>query len=371
MKLSTRFATPVVLSLLASSVTSAAALTATRRATTCNGHAELCDRSFGNVTFVGAHDSYAVGTSSLLVNQDYNITQQLNDGVRMLQSQAHNKNGVIQLCHTSCGLYDGGSLQDYLTTVKTWMDANPNDVVSLLIVNSDNLAPSEYDTVFKAAGLDTLAYAPDSASLQASAWPTLGTLIDSGKRLVVFLSTKADFTSVPYLIDEFTNVWETAYDVTDTTFNCDVNRTNGDTSTQMYLINHFLDKVIAGFPAPDPDHADTTNAVSGVGSLGQQVQTCAAQYGRNPNFMLVDFYEYGNGSVFQVAADANGVSYSPATQVAAPKSGASTSSSTNSSSSGVTTAPANGATDVRLVSTHFAASFAVIGGILAGALSIL
>ena len=87
---------------------------------------------------------------------------------------------------------------------------------------------------------------------------------------------------------EFTNVWETAYDVTDTTFDCNVNRTNGDTSTQMYLINHFLDKLVAGVPAPDPDHADTTNAVSGVGSLGVQVETCSAQYGRNPNFMLVD-----------------------------------------------------------------------------------
>ena len=74
-------------------------------------------------------------------------------------------------------------------------------VVSLLIVNSDNVAPSEYDTVFKAAGLDTLAYAPSSASLAASAWPTLGSLIDSGKRLVVFLSTTADFNTVPYLID--------------------------------------------------------------------------------------------------------------------------------------------------------------------------
>lgn len=30
------------------------------------------------------------------------VTQQLNDGVRMLQSQAHNKDGMIQLCHTSC-----------------------------------------------------------------------------------------------------------------------------------------------------------------------------------------------------------------------------------------------------------------------------
>lgn len=25
----------------------------------CNGHAELCDRKYGNVTFLGAHDSFA------------------------------------------------------------------------------------------------------------------------------------------------------------------------------------------------------------------------------------------------------------------------------------------------------------------------
>lgn len=31
------------------------------RATACNGHIELCSRSYGNVSFVGAHDSYAIG----------------------------------------------------------------------------------------------------------------------------------------------------------------------------------------------------------------------------------------------------------------------------------------------------------------------
>lgn len=35
-----------------------------RRATICNGSPDLCTRSFGNVTFVGAHDSYAVGTNN-------------------------------------------------------------------------------------------------------------------------------------------------------------------------------------------------------------------------------------------------------------------------------------------------------------------
>lgn len=35
-----------------------------RRATVCNGHAELCDRSFGNVTFIGTHNSYAIGVNN-------------------------------------------------------------------------------------------------------------------------------------------------------------------------------------------------------------------------------------------------------------------------------------------------------------------
>jgi len=34
-----------------------------RRATICNGYTELCERSFGSVSFVGAHDSYAIGNS--------------------------------------------------------------------------------------------------------------------------------------------------------------------------------------------------------------------------------------------------------------------------------------------------------------------
>jgi len=303
------------------------------RATTCNGSPDLCDRSFGNVTFVGAHDSYAVGINNFATNQDYNITQQMNDGIRMLQMQTHNQSGVIQLCHTSCALYNGGPLSTYLGTVKSWLDANPNEVLSLLIVNSDDFPPTAFDTVFKSVGLDTMSYAPPSASIPATQWPTLGSLIDSGKRLLTFMDAEADFTSVPYIIDEFTNIWESPYDVT-TTFDCSVNRTKGDSSTEMYLINHFLDTLILGEPAPDPSQANQTNAVSGTNSLGAQFELCVSEYGRNPNFMLVDFYEYGGGSVFEVAATANGVTYSPTTPIATPiPQGSSTTSSGPGSSS--------------------------------------
>ncbi|KAF8807790.1 PLC-like phosphodiesterase [Phlegmacium glaucopus] len=290
------------------------------RATICNGHAELCNRSFGNVTFVGAHDSYAIGVNTLAANQDQNVTQQLNDGIRMLQMQAHDQNGIIQLCHTSCGLYNGGTLQDYLQTVKAWMDANPNEVLSLLIVNIDDLSPTRYDPIFRSVGLDTLSFAPTSSPIAAANWPTLGSMIDSGKRLVTFLDNAADLTSVPYLLDEFTNIWETAFNVIDTTFDCNVNRTKGDTSTQMYLINHFLDKLLLGQPVPNVGSLNQTNAVSGTGSLGDQTITCLNAHGLPPNFLLVDYYEFGGGSVFQVAATINAVSYNPATPIATPAS---------------------------------------------------
>ncbi|PFH54860.1 hypothetical protein AMATHDRAFT_135121 [Amanita thiersii Skay4041] len=309
--------------LLSSSLVPANAHSIARRATVCNGHPELCDRSYGNVSFVGAHDSYAFGPLTQLgVNQDQNVTQQLNDGIRMLQMQAHLKDNQIFLCHTSCTIQNGGSLEDYLKTVKNWLDANPTEVLSLLIVNIDNLVPSQYDTVFKAVGLDAISYAPPTTPVVATSWPTLGSMIDSGKRLVTFLDNGADSTSVPYLIDEFTNIWETAFNVIDPNFDCNVNRTKAqDPSTQLYLINHFLDKLLLGQAVPDIDRANQTNAATGLGSLGVHVDTCVAQHSKPPNFLLVDFYEFGGGSVFEVAARINGVSYNPSTPIAVPATG--------------------------------------------------
>jgi hypothetical protein len=74
-------------------------------------------------------------------------------------------------------------------------------VVTLLIVNSDNLAATQFASVFVAAGIDSMSYSPQSASMPASGWPTLGSLIDAGTRLVTFLSTTANFDAAPYLID--------------------------------------------------------------------------------------------------------------------------------------------------------------------------
>jgi len=302
-----------------------------------------------------------VGTNSLADNQDYDVTQQLTDGIRMLQLQTHNQHGVIELCHTSCQLYDGGSLQSYLSKVKSWMDMNTNDVVSILIVNSDSFAPSAFATVFQNVGLDKIAYSPPSASLPVSGWPTLGSMIDGNTRLVVYLDSGADFTSVPWIIDEFTNIWESAFDVTNPNFDCAVNRTKGTPSTQMSLINHFLDQIVLGQPAPDPARANVTNSGSGTGSLGDQVATCVADYGVAPNFILVDFYEFGGGSVFQIAAGLNGVSYNPTSPIPSPKA--------TGGMPSVTSVPLGAASS--LSGNHWLALLSVTASIVFGALSVV
>lgn len=81
----------------------------------------------------------------------------------------------------------------------------------MVIVNIENLPVSQYAGVFSAAGLDKKAYKPSSAVTPLSGWPTLGSMIDAGTTLVVFIDNQAKFDETPYLIDEFTNMWEDAY----------------------------------------------------------------------------------------------------------------------------------------------------------------
>lgn len=153
----------------------------------CNGHAELCDVKYSNATFIGAHNSPFVGILPT-ENQLKDVTDQLTSGVRFLTAQTHEKDGAIELCHTSCLELDAGSLADYLADIKTWMDANTNEVVTLLVTNGDDIAISSFGDVFKSAGLDTYAYNP-SGTLALDDWPTLGTLISNNQRLVVFMGT--------------------------------------------------------------------------------------------------------------------------------------------------------------------------------------
>jgi hypothetical protein len=140
----------------------------------------------------------------------------------------------LHLCHTSsvalarrsppqafltfssiarCFLLDAGTFTSYLTIVKNWLDNNPNEVITLLLVNSDGILPSVWAASYEAAGLNTYAYTPSSVPIAYGDWPTYQELITAGSRVVSFLAQNADVSTAPYLLDEFTNIWETPFGV--------------------------------------------------------------------------------------------------------------------------------------------------------------
>lgn len=264
----------------------------------CNGEDALCDRLYSNVTFVGSHDSAFVG-KLLADNQLISVADQLALGVRFLQAQTHDKDGTIEMCHTSCLELDAGSLADYLAPVKTFMDANPDEVVTLLLTNGDAIAVADYADVFSAAGLEEYVFTP-SSTLALDGWPTLQTMIDDGTRLVVWMDYNADTSSVPYILDEFSYYFETHYDVTDSSFpDCSIDRPSGASGDgRMGIVNHMLHLEILGIQIPDELAADTTNS---VGSISAQAAICEGLYGRAPNVVLLDYVNLGDAMGAQAA----------------------------------------------------------------------
>jgi hypothetical protein len=61
-------------------------------------------------------------------------------------------------------------------------------------------------------------------------------------------------------------------------------------------MNHFLDQAQTfGIETPNSGASGSTNSpdTNVPGSLGAAAQECAATYSRNPNFILVDFFNVG------------------------------------------------------------------------------
>lgn len=170
----------------------------------CNGNAELCSRQYSNVVQIGTHDSAFVGFLPT-DNQEVSVSSQLDAGVRFLQAQTHAISGEIYLCHTTCGELNAGPLTNYLTTIKTWMDANADQVLTLLLTNGDRVDVSLFESAMQSTGLTSYAYAP-THKLAISEWPTLQELIDNGTRLVMFLGKLFGRVAI-FILTFFQTTW--------------------------------------------------------------------------------------------------------------------------------------------------------------------
>lgn len=285
-----------------------------RQTTACNNSPSLCSKPYNSVVHLGAHDSPFVRDAttdfSASGNQYYNSSVQLSAGVRLLSAQVHQSNGQYHLCHSSCDLLDAGILSDWLEEIKAWLDNNANEVVTILLVNSDNATPEELGAHFTTADIKNYAYTPPSTGTPpaSGAWPTLQELITANTRLMVFVASFDNPSTISseysYMMDEFTFIFENPFSNSNPNdFTCNPDRPSavqGNTeaaisSNRMALTNHFLYKDgLFDIQTPDVDSINTTNSPgNAVGNFGLALSTCNSQYGKVPTFTLVDFFDEG------------------------------------------------------------------------------
>ncbi|KAI7977822.1 hypothetical protein EIK77_009362 [Talaromyces pinophilus] len=251
----------------------------------CNGYVEFCARNYSNITYVAAHNSPFDRQGNIASNQQYSVTTQLNDGIRMLQFQVHLQNDTLYLCHTSCDLLNAGTLQDYLTTVTKWLNNNPYEVITILMGNYDLASVGNFTDSIVNSGLSKYAYQPPKIPMGLDDWPVLSELILTQKRAIIFMDYNANHTEVPYILDEFTQMWETPFSPTDSDFPCTTQRppnlSEESAKSIMYMANHNLNVEISfsGFDILIPNTAvlNETNGVSGYRSLGLMAENCTGK----------------------------------------------------------------------------------------------
>lgn len=306
--------------------------------TACNGHDELCDVPFDQVVIPATHNSMSIADGTwFLAEQPKDMIDSLDDGIRGLlvdtwYAQPTDDGGAITadkslagaekelratygaevtgsvrrtidrvrrnkttgppepyFCHTVCEI-GADPIAPIMERLDTWLDEHPREVVVLFI--QDTVTPKDTDAVLRSAGLADRAYThPADAQ-----WPTLGELIDSGKRLLVLMENEGGGTEFPYLHQGFDLVQDTDYTFDSAAdFTCTLER--GKPDNPLLSINHWL----AGFTRL-VSNAEKVNAYD---VLRARVDDCRTERGRTPWMIAVNWYD--RGDLFRVVDELNGV----------------------------------------------------------------
>jgi hypothetical protein len=302
----------------------------------CNGLAALCSRPLNDVIFPGTHNSFAASDEPgwYFANQTYPISRQLKDGIRAflidihygvydkatgrvrtdLTAEGSDRNKVAQqlpesalrvadrvaggiglgtlkgkpepyLCHTLCEL-GAEPLGSELDGVATFLRENPRQVIVVIV--EDYVPPSTIKTSFGSAGLTRYV-----ATLKLhEPLPTLGELIESGHRLVVFAEEKGG--SPAWYMPAFSFIQDTPLGaVSPTRLSCDRYRGNAD--SPILLINHWI--------PPFPPSLTLNTQIGRSVFLRARIARCTRERHISGAIVAVDFYQ--RTSVVEVADQLN------------------------------------------------------------------
>jgi hypothetical protein len=254
----------------------------------CNGYEALCDRRFDEVVFPTAHNAMSNADDGWVAsNQQHGMKRQLEDGIRGMLIDTYSYLGTTYLCHSSC-LLGSKLLVDALRDVTTFLQNNPHEVLTFVI--EDHISAAETETAFVASGLADFVYTHPAGS----PWPTLRTMITSGRRVLVGAESGAP--PPPWYHHFYDLAWDTPYSFKSTSeFSCQQNR--GSRQNALFLLNHWVEN-----PLPDEGLSRTANAHDVLLSRARQCQT---ESGKLPNFVAVSHYAVGD--LFAVVRELNGL----------------------------------------------------------------
>ena len=257
---------------------------------TCNLHPELCAKRFNEVSYLMTHNAHAdlADFSSLAANQDGDITEQLNAGVRGIGLKVYNTSGSTTGWLFCSGapdnlyVYHGDptlgceTFQSVLNEIKAFYLDHPKEVIPITI--EGDAPPGEVMAAFAAEGMDEFMHEQDFSST----WPTLQSMIDANKRLVVFMDDGASTDPYPKIHDMYNFIYDTDYDHQNpSTFDCEKFRGN-HTGGTLFTLNHFITDI-----TPQQDDAAIINDVS---FLLPRARSCWAYNNHIPNFVMIDFF---------------------------------------------------------------------------------
>ncbi len=192
-----------------------------------------------------------------------------------------------------------------LADIKRFLAANPREVVTLRVEN----VIENWDVIaneFKKAGLDTFAHAQHKTKV----WPTLGEMINSGKRLVIFIKRNGPNTKYPWMNYERDFFWESNYSFSKkSALTADTSLPSSNSNfvaraqapkNKVFILSNFITFGFAGSKT-------LAKEVNTRDVLTKRFQNIAVRAGQQPTLLGLDFVELPNRAAFDFVDNVNGV----------------------------------------------------------------
>jgi hypothetical protein len=181
----------------------------------------------------------------------------------------------IWLCHTLCEL-GATRFTDTLTDMKQFLARKPQNVVVLFLENY--VTDEDMAEAFRSTGTAGMTQTLD----RGEPLPTLGEMIRSGKRLLVF--TENEVEGVPWMNYGFEWVQDTPLKAQRPgDLNCRPSR--GTEDSPILMLNHWIDR----FPPP----LSGNRKVLTERFLSRQIRRCERERQMPASFVAVDYYDQG------------------------------------------------------------------------------